>query len=195
MASSTPNERAGAVTVLLARLQRGDRAALSELMDALYPELRTLARALLRSERPNHSLQPTALVNEAYIRLVGHRAHNWEHRAHFFGAAAQLMRRVLVDYARARLAHKRGGNGVVVTVDVAEAADVSADAPSLEVLALDQALADLARVSQRQARIVELRYFGGLSVPETAEALGMNARTVDRDWAAARVWLRRRLRS
>jgi RNA polymerase sigma factor (TIGR02999 family) len=105
------------------------------------------------------------------------------------------MRRVLVDHARARLARKRGGDTVAVTVDVADVADMSTDSPSLDILALDRALADLAKVSQRQARIVELRYFGGLSVPETAEALRMNARTVDRDWAAARVWLRRRLRS
>jgi len=180
----------GSVTVLLGRLQAGDRTTLPELVEAVYAELRRVARGLLRTERPGHLLQPTALVNEAYMRLVAHEHHNWRNRAHFFGAAAELMRRILVDHARAAQAAKRGGGQIAQ----ADASELVIDSPSIEILALDRALDELARIAPRQARIVELRYFGGLSVPETAEALGLNARTVDRDWAAARVWLRRRLR-
>lgn len=179
------------MTVLLGRLQQGDRTMLTALIEAVYPELRRMARGLLRHERPGHVLQPTALVNEAYLRLVGHDHHNWQNRSHFFGAAAQLMRRILVDHARASQADKRGGDRVVVSMDGVR---LASEAPSVDLIALDEALTDLEQVSPRQARIVELRYFGGLTVPETAEALGMNARTVDRDWSAARVWLRRRLR-
>jgi len=181
----------GAVTVLLARLQAGDRSTLGALMEVVYPELRKLARALLRRERPGHVLQPTALVNEAYLRFVGHDHHSWQNRVHFFGAAAQVMRRILVDHARANLARKRGGGASRTELD---AAPLIAEMPSIEMLALDRALGELEQVSPRQARIVELRCFSGLSVPETAEALSINPRTVDRDWAAARVWLRRRLR-
>jgi RNA polymerase sigma factor (TIGR02999 family) len=179
------------VTRLLGQLQKGDRTTLAALMERVYPELRKLARGLLRRERPDHVLQPTALVNEAYMRLVAHEHHNWKNRAHFFGASAQIMRRILVDHARANQARKRVANESVLEVEAAR----SAIAPrSVEILALDHALGELEQVSPRQARIVELRYFGGLSVPETAEALSLNPRTVDRDWAAARVWLRRRLR-
>jgi RNA polymerase sigma factor (TIGR02999 family) len=186
--SASPH--APGVTVLLGRLRRGDRSALTELMEVVYPDLREVARALLRRERPGHVLQATALVNEAYIRLVAHHDQNWQNRPHFFGAAATLMRRILVDYARARRTRKRGGGQTFIAADESGRA---VDAPSVDLLALDCALDQLEHVSARQARIVELRYFAGLSVPETAEALGMNARTVDRDWAAARVWLRRRL--
>jgi RNA polymerase sigma factor (TIGR02999 family) len=180
----------GVVTVLLDRLQAGDRTTLADLMDVVYPELRRLARGLLRTERRGHLLQPTALVNEAYVRLVAHEHHNWRNRAHFFGAASELMRRILVDHARAILASKRGGR----SAEKLDASELVTNPPAVDILALDRALDELAQVSQRQARIVALRYFGGLSVPETAEALGINPRTVDRDWAAARVWLRRRLR-
>lgn len=179
------------MTVLLDRIRRGDRATLTALIEAVYPELRKLANGLLRRERPGHVLQPTALVNEAYIRLVGHERHNWQNRAHFFGAASQLMRRILVDHARASQAKKRHAEGAHIAVDALE---VLSDAASIEITELDQALQELEQVSSRQAKIVELRYFGGLTVPETAEALGLNPRTVDRDWAAARVWLRRKLR-
>jgi RNA polymerase sigma factor (TIGR02999 family) len=178
------------VTLLLANWSRGDRAALDQLLPLVYAELRRIAARQLRSERADHTLQPTALVNEAYMRLVAHEHHNWRNRAHFFGAAAELMRRILVDHARAAQAAKRGGGQIAQ----ADASELVIDSPSIEILALDRALDELARIAPRQARIVELRYFGGLSVPETAEALGLNARTVDRDWAAARVWLRRRLR-
>jgi RNA polymerase sigma factor (TIGR02999 family) len=188
MGELSPQPEPGAVTVLLGRLRRGDQASLPDLIQVVYPELRRVARGLLRREPPGHILQPTALVHETYVRLVGHEQHNWQNRAHFFGAAAQLMRRILVDHARASRARKRGGGPGALDV-----IDVIAGAPSIDVLALDRALEQLERVSPRQARIVELRYFAGLSVPETAEALGMNTRTVDRDWAAARVWLRRKL--
>jgi RNA polymerase sigma factor (TIGR02999 family) len=181
----------GKITRLLRRVTPGDQATLNDLMDAVYPELRKLAHSHLRRERPGHVLQPTALANEAYIRLVAHRDQCWENRLHFFGAAARTMRRILVDYARAAQAAKRGGDQIAVPwVDGAS----MADAASLEMLALDTALTELQSVAPRQAQIVELRYFGGLSVPEIAQSLGVNPRTVDRDWAAARVWLRRRLR-
>ena len=191
MLNPNPPLDPGAVTVLLDRIRRGDRATLTALMEIVYPELRKLARGLLRRERPGHVLQPTALVNEAYIRLVGHERHNWQNRAHFFAVAAQVMRRILVDHARASQAKKRSGDGAPIVLDAFE---VVSDHASTEIIELDQALQELEQVSSRQAKIVELRYFGGLTVPETAEALGMNPRTVDRDWAAARVWLRRRLR-
>jgi RNA polymerase sigma factor (TIGR02999 family) len=187
--SDPPKRQPGAVTVLLGRLQSGDRAGLPELIQVVYPELRRVAGGLLRRERPGHILQPTALVHETYVRLVDHDQHNWQNRSHFFGAAAQLMRRILVDHARASQAQKRGGNGVRAV----RVPDVIASEPSVNVLALDRALDRLEQVSPRQVRIVELRYFAGLSVSETAEALGMTTRTVDRDWAAARVWLRRQL--
>jgi RNA polymerase sigma factor (TIGR02999 family) len=180
-----------AVTVLLGRLRRGDRESLPDLIQVVYPELRRVARGLLRHEPPGHILQPTALVHETYMRLVAHDQHNWQNRAHFFGAAAQLMRRILVDHARSSRARKRGGHHP----DALDTTDLIAGSPSIDLLALDRALEQLECVSPRQVRIVELRYFAGLSVPETAEALGMNTRTIDRDWAAARVWLRRRLRA
>jgi RNA polymerase sigma-70 factor (ECF subfamily) len=191
MPNPSPPLDPGAVTVLLNRIRLGDRATLTALMEVVYPELRKLAQGLLRRERPGHVLQPTALVNEAYIRLVGNERHNWQNRAHFFAAAAHVMRRILVDYARAAQAKKRSGDSAQVVLD---AFDVVSEHTSTEIIELDQALRELEQVSSRQAKIVELRYFGGLTVPETAEALGMNPRTVDRDWAAARVWLRRRLR-
>jgi RNA polymerase sigma factor (TIGR02999 family) len=161
-------------------------------MELIYAELRRIAARQFREERPGHTLQPTALVNEAYLRLVAHNGQTWESRAHFFGAAAVIMRRVLIDHARASRADKRGGGQAAVMLDEASQA---VNGPSIDLLALDVALTDLARISPRQGRIVELRYFGGLSVPETAEALGLNPRTVDRDWAAAKAWLRRRLHS
>jgi RNA polymerase sigma factor (TIGR02999 family) len=182
--------RSDEITVLLRRAQPGDESTLNALMELVYPELREMARAYFRRERPEHVLQPTALVNEAYIRLVAHEHHDWRNRAHFFGAAAQVMRRILVDYARASRAQKRWGDHVALS----DIADPVADGRSVEMLALDDALSELEKLSARQARIVELRYFGGLSIAEAAEALGVNVRTADRDWAAARVWLRRRLR-
>lgn len=180
------------VTLLLRQLRSGGFATRNLLAELIYPELRRTAERQFRAERPGHTLQPTALVNEAYLRLVEHDGQTWESRAHFFGAAAEVMRRILIDHARASRADKRGGGQATVALDETIAA---ASAPSIDVLALDAALTDLAKISPRQSRIVELRYFGGLSVRDTAEALGLNARTVDRDWATAKAWLRRRLQS
>lgn len=179
------------VTVLLRRLQAGDRGSLNALVEMVYPELQKLARRCFRDERVGHVLQPTALVNEAYFRLLAHEDHNWQNRAHFFGAAAQIMRRILVDHARANRTRKRLGDRSTVGLD---GVTLVSNPASIDVIALDRALTDLEQVAPRQARVVELRYFGGLNVLETAEALQMNARTVDRDWVAARSWLRRRLR-
>jgi RNA polymerase sigma factor (TIGR02999 family) len=182
--------QAGAVTLLLRQIRSIDSSSLERLVELIYPELRRLARGQLRRERPGHVLQPTALVNEAYLRLVAHDEQNWENRAHFFGAAAQAMRRILVDYARGQNARKRDAAWLPPAEAVAaHLGDVAA----VDLLALDQALTELEKRSTRQARVVQLRYFGGLSVPETAEALGVTQRTVDRDWATARAWLRLRL--
>jgi RNA polymerase sigma-70 factor (ECF subfamily) len=182
----------GNVTLLLRQWRSGDGPSMDRLMTLIYPELRRLARRQLRDERPNHLLQPTALVNEAYLRLVSHESHTWENRSHFYGAAAQLMRRILIDHARAQRARKRNGDHAATPIDEEV---VFSETSSIDLLALDEALTHLEKLSPRQVRIVELRYFAGSSVPEVAAALGMNARTVDRDWAAARAWLRHRLYS
>jgi len=180
------------VTLLLTRLRSGDQQSLTRLFDLIYPELRKLAQKHFRLERPGHLLQPTALVSEAYLRLVVHRQHEWQNRAHFFAAASHLMRRILVDYARARKARKRTEAFPMAPL---EGATVVSDAPMVDVIALNDALDALERLSVRQARIVQLRYFGGLSVSEVAEVLSVTRRTVDRDWAMARAWLRLRLRA
>jgi len=178
------------VTVLLRQVNEGQVDAFSKLMTLIYPQLRRLAQSHFRRERPEHLLQPTALVNEAYLRLVAHDEHSWQNRAHFFGAASELMRRILVDHARAQRAKKRDAGQVVVPLDAEPAGP---DARVVDLIALDEALEALARLSARQARVVELRYFGGLTVPEIAATLRTTARTVDRDWATARAWLRLRL--
>jgi len=178
------------VTQLLQRWSGGDSRALDELTPLVYSEVRKLARSYLRRERPNHTLQPTALVNEAYIRLVDQRRVQWQSRAHFFGIAAQMMRRVLVDHARMRQAEKRGSGENAVVLD--EALGVSAGR-GLDLVRLDDALEALAVLDARQARIVELRFFGELSIEETAEVVQVSPATVKREWAAARTWLRREL--
>ena len=160
-------------------------------MELIYPELKKVARSQLRNERPGHPLQPTALVHEAYLRLVDHEDHNWENRAHFYAAAANLMRRILIDSARARNAGKREGERSIVPLSQALAFNEN---ESTDLLDLDQALSELEEFSPRQARVVELRYFAGLSVPEVAHALGVTPRSIDRDWATARAWLRGRLK-
>ncbi len=180
------------VTRLLRDFRPGDDEATSRLVELVYPELKRLAQAQFQHERPGHDLQPTALVHEAYLRLVSHEHHTWENRAHFYAACATIMRRILIDHARARRAQKREGERTALSLD--EALTLS-QKQSAELLELDQALSDLEQLSPRQARVVELRYFMGLSVPEVAEALGVNARTVDRDWAAARAWLRTALKA
>jgi RNA polymerase sigma factor (TIGR02999 family) len=178
------------VTRLLKAWSDGNQQALNDLMPVVYAEIRKLARSYLRRERPDHTLQPTALVNEAYLRLVDQRQVRWNNRAHFFGIAAQMMRRVLVDHARSRKAEKRGSGNVAVTFD--EALEVAAT-QALDVVSLDSALETLAALDPRQARIVELRFFGGLTVEETAEVVALSPATIKREWAAARAWLRREL--
>jgi len=180
----------GEVTNLLIELKNGNRDAESRLMPLVYGELRRLAGLYMRGERPGHTLQATALVHEAYLRLVGYEDVDWQNRAHFFGVAANLMRRILVDHARAKQAKKRGGGDQKVSLD--QAVLVRPEAPE-QFLALDEALERLAKRDPRQARIVELRYFGGLSEEETAEVLEISVRTVKRDWNVARAWLYQQL--
>jgi RNA polymerase sigma-70 factor, ECF subfamily len=176
----------GEVTRLLIGLRTGDASAQEKLVPLVYKELRKLAARYMRHERPGHTLQPTALVHEAYIRLTGIHSIDWQNRAHFFAVAAQLMRRILIDGARAQQAHKRGGDYVSVTLDEALAAS---PADSERLIALDEALTRLAELDLRQARIVELRFFAGLTEEETAHVLDISPRTVKRDWRLAKAWL------
>lgn len=178
------------VTQLLLAWSNGDRAALDQLMPIVYSELRRLAHRQLGAERPNHTLQTTALVNEAYLRLIEQRRMNWENRAQFFGIAAQMMRRILVDFARRRHYLKRGGDAL--RVSLGEAAD-TVEMRSADLIALDDALRSLAEVDRRKSQVVELRFFGGLSVEETALALSVSPSTVLRDWSLAQAWLYREL--
>jgi len=177
------------VTRLLLDLGDGRPGALDALMPVVYDELRALAAAYLRRERDGHTLQPTALVHEAFLRLVDQRTATWENRAHFFGVAARLMRRIIVDHARARLAEKRGG-GRLVTLDTESPIS---DERATDVLRVDEVLAELERLDERQARVVELRFFGGLTIEEAAAVLGVSPMTVKRDWLVARAWLQREL--
>jgi RNA polymerase sigma factor (TIGR02999 family) len=178
------------ITQLLLAWGAGDAKALEQLMPLVLDELRSLARGYMNRQRPGHTLQTSALVNEAYLRLVDSSRVQWKSRAHFFAVSAQLMRRVLVDFARARQNLKRGGGARQVSLDEAL---VVASGQGEELIALDDALTALAALNPRQSRIVELRYFGGLSEEETAEALGVSVRTVRRDWSLARAWLYREL--
>jgi RNA polymerase sigma-70 factor (ECF subfamily) len=181
----------GEITGLLTKLKAGDRQAESELVPLIYGELRRLARGYMRRERPDHTLQATALVHEVYLRLMEEHPVDWQSRAHFFAVAAQLMRRILVDHARAHNAAKRGGDAPKVFL---EENLILSEAKSGDMLSLDEALARLAKLDPRQGRIVELRFFGGLSVEETAEVLGISARTVKREWSVARAWLYQEVR-
>lgn len=173
------------MTVLLDRACRGDRKATDELFPVVYAELRRLASGILAGERPSHTLQATALVHEAYLRLVDPAAGAWDSRAHFFGAAARAIRQILVDHARERARLKRGGGWERVTLEGVEASD----ATSLDLLDLDDALVKLAAMDPRMASLVELRFFAGLAVGEAAAALGISEATAARDWQLARVWL------
>ena len=181
----------GEVTLLLAEMKLGHKDALDRLMPLVYAELRRLAGHYLRGERIGHTLQPTALVNEAFLRLVGQNRADWRHRGQFIGVAAQLMRRILVDYARQRAAGKRAGSAV--TLDEERLSRGGGIDRTEEILAVEEVLGRLIELDPQQARVVELRYFGGLSVEETAEALAISPRTVKRDWAMARAWLRAQL--
>ncbi len=179
------------VTRLLIELSNGNHAAVDALLPLIYDELRSLAANYLRRERPDHTLQPTALVHEAYLRLVDQTRVNWQNRAHFFGVAAQMMRRILVDHARAHRAGKRGADFQIFSLD--ENIDKAVER-SDELIALDEALRELAEMDEQKSRIIELRYFGGLSVEETAAVLGISAVTVKRHWRMAKAWLYGRMR-
>ena len=178
------------VTALLKELSGGRPDALSDLMPFVYGELQQLARRHLRGEREGHTLSPTALVHEAYLRLVEVQRVDWRDRAHFFAMASRAMRRVLIDHARSKTRLKRGGAAHAVTLDE----DVAArDDDAMDLLALDEALTELESIAERASRVVECRVFAGLDVPETAEALGISPASVKRDWAFARAWLNQRL--
>jgi len=180
------------VTQLLHQLSGGNRQAVDELTPLVYNELKRIAGGQLRSERPGHTLQATALVHEAYLKLVDQRDTSWQNRAHFFGVAAQVMRRILLDYAKGRRREKRGGGIAAATLD--EALVVGDDRTS-DLIEIDEVLTRLEKLDERQAKVVELRFFGGLSVEETAEAMGISEPTVKREWAMARAWLHRELAS
>jgi RNA polymerase sigma-70 factor, ECF subfamily len=184
------------VTQLLVDWSKGDQQALDRLMPLVYSELRRQAGNYLRRERQGHTLQPTALVNEAYLKLIDQKNVKWQNRAHFFGVSAQLMRRILVDHARAHQADKRGGldqQRLSITSAGELGAKQLASEPAIDLLALHEALNELAVIDPQQSRIVELKFFGGLSIDETAEVLGIGHATVERDWKMARAWLRRKL--
>lgn len=185
------DQTAHAVTELLRAWAAGEAGASEELVPLVYTELRRQARQVLRREGEGHTLQATALVHEAWLRLDGQHDARWQSRTQFLAVAAQTMRRVLVDHARARRALKRGGGGTLVTLGEADRAPATPE--DVDVLALDDALARLATMDPRKARLVELRYFAGLSMPEAAAALGISLATVGREWAVARMWLRREL--
>jgi len=180
------------LTVILARYSEGSPEAKEQLLPAVYDELRKLAAGYMRREYPGHTLQATALVHEAYFRLIDQESVKWQNRAHFFGIAAQLMRRILIDHARAKCAEKRGGKDVKVQFDEALHWIESEDEAS-QLLAVNEALEKLAKIDPRQAQVVELRYFGGLSIEETAECLKSSPATVKRDWTMARAFLFREL--
>jgi len=188
-AMATPDQ---GVTGLLQAWGGGDQAALDQLLPIVYDELRRQAQGYLRRENPGHTLQTTALVHEAYLRLVDQRQARWQNRAQFFGIAAQLMRRILVDHARRHQAAKRGGSAIQVPFEEEAVAAVESE---VDLVALDDALTRLAGLDVQQARVVELRYFTGLGIEETAEALGISPATVKREWQSARAWLCREIES
>jgi RNA polymerase sigma factor (TIGR02999 family) len=186
MDASSPNE----ITQQLVAWSKGDAAALEQLIPAVYQELRSMADRYLRSEGAGHSLQPTALVHEAYLRLIDQTQVQWQNRAHFFGVAATLMRRILLDHAKTKHREKRGGGAQKLSLD--EAANYTHERAA-ELIALDDALQGLAALDERKSRIVELRYFGGLTVEETAQVLSVSPQTVLRDWNLAKAWLYQQL--
>jgi RNA polymerase sigma factor (TIGR02999 family) len=181
------------VTQLLVLWSQGDQNALEELLPLIYEECKQMAARQLRREREDHTLNPTALVHELYFKLVDQRSATWQNRAQFFALAAQLMRRILVDYARARNTSKRGGSAIVVTLT--SHAEQAEDRGAADVLAIDEALQRLAVIDGDQVRIIELRFFAGLTVEETAHVIGRSARTVKREWQLAKAWLYRELQA
>ena len=185
-----PRSVQGKISALLQKVNEGDKNAEDELLTGLYRELRRLAAGYLRRDRREHTLQPTAPVNEAYMKMLGGQRISWQNRAHFFAVAARVMRQILIDYARARKTDKRGGGVDFLQLD--EALVFDKGRPS-ELLALDDALDRLEREDPRAHQIVELRFFGGLSIKETAEVMGLSARTVKREWSFGRAWLRTEL--
>jgi RNA polymerase sigma factor (TIGR02999 family) len=178
------------ITELLVGYGRGDKEALDKLMPIVYEELRRQAARYLRREQAGHTLQTTALIHEAYVRLVDQRNVQWQNRAHFFGIAAQMMRRILVDHARTKKRAKRGGSDVKVSL---ADATIPVKERDLDVVALDEALTRLAEIDEQQSRVVELRFFSGLTVEETAEVMGISPATVKRDWSMAKAWLHREI--
>ncbi|MCP3964363.1 MAG: sigma-70 family RNA polymerase sigma factor [bacterium] len=181
----------GDVTQLLQNWSDGSKEALDQLMPVVLDELRRQAQGYMSRERPSHTLEPSALVNEVYLRLVDQNRARWRDRVHFFAVAAQIMRRILVDHARAHQADKRGGWAQKVELD--EAADIYEE-QRVDLVSLDEALVELGALDERQARVVELRFFAGLTIRETAEVLGITHATVSRDWKSAKAWLYRRIR-
>lgn len=181
------------LTELLIEWREGDKTALNKLTPLVYDELRRIAHRYVRRERNGHTLQTTALVNEAYVRLAGSKNIAWQNRAHFFAATAQVMRNVLIDHARRRLFAKRGGEAKQVPIE--EAVSAMSEQRADELVMLDDALQELSKMDERKSRVVELRYFGGLSLEETAEVLEVSLMTVRRDWRAAKAWLYRRIKA
>ena len=195
MEEPSPDQRTASPAQITERLiawNSGDAAARDDVIRVVYDELRRMANRYLRLERPDHTLQPTALVHEAYMRLIDQTQVNWQNRAHFFGVAAQLMRRILVDHARTKQRDKRGGSAPKLSLDEAIGASTERAA---DLVALDAALESLTQIDQRKGRVIELRFFGGLSVEETAEVLDVSPQTVLRDWKLAKAWLYQEMKS
>ena len=188
--AGSPDDSPGDATLILARMRQGDARAASELFDLVYENLRALARSCFQGQQPEHTLQPTALVHEAFVKLAKSSPPTWEDRAHFFAVAATAMRQILKDYARGKRTLKRGAGGERVTLS-----GIKSTSPSIvDIFAFDDVLSELAELDERQARIVELRFFGGLTVPEVAKVLELSTRTIENEWRRVRAWLSMRLR-